>query len=135
MSEPLEGAKPANRLSSIHRRVQVVMMSVVAVAGLIPVAMYLAVLGRVPTVSAARAEHLFATGSSNVVLVDVRPAEEYRAGHLPAAVSWPLDNIREMRGKEDLPPSLEGKNMSMVLAPSKPGKKKTESESAAEEII
>jgi translation initiation factor IF-3 len=32
-------------------------------------------------------------------------------------------------------PSLEGKNMSMVLAPSKPGKKKAESEQTTEETV
>jgi rhodanese-related sulfurtransferase len=29
----------------------------------------------------------------SVVLLDVRPREEYRAGHLPAAVSTPIDDL------------------------------------------
>ena len=32
----------------------------------------------------------------NTVLVDVRPEEEYRQGHLPGAVSMPLDRLSEL---------------------------------------
>lgn len=36
-----------------------------------------------------------AAGRGQIVLIDVRPHEEYAAGHLPHAVSMPLDTIRE----------------------------------------
>ena len=40
-----------------------------------------------------RDELLAATDAGHVVVVDVRPAEEYAAGHLPGAVSIPLDEL------------------------------------------
>jgi rhodanese-related sulfurtransferase len=33
-------------------------------------------------------------GEGSVVLVDVRPAEEFRAGHIPGAISMPIDEFR-----------------------------------------
>jgi rhodanese-related sulfurtransferase/predicted transcriptional regulator len=32
--------------------------------------------------------------AGEVTVVDVRPAEEYRAGHIPGAISMPVDNIK-----------------------------------------
>jgi len=40
-----------------------------------------------------------------VTLLDVRPAEEYRAGHLPGAISVPLDRLETHLG--DLDPNRE----------------------------
>jgi rhodanese-related sulfurtransferase len=41
-------------------------------------------------------------GNNEVVLLDVRPAVEYQAGHLPEAVSIPLDELE--RRLHELPP-------------------------------
>lgn len=43
--------------------------------------------------------------SGEVTLLDVRPREEYRAGHLPGARSIPLDELPARRG--ELPPDRE----------------------------
>jgi rhodanese-related sulfurtransferase/DNA-binding transcriptional ArsR family regulator len=40
-----------------------------------------------------REELLAASTAGHVVVVDVRPADEYRAGHVPGAVSIPLDEL------------------------------------------
>jgi rhodanese-related sulfurtransferase/DNA-binding transcriptional ArsR family regulator len=40
-----------------------------------------------------RDELLAASGAGDVVVIDVRPADEYAAGHLPGAVSIPLDEL------------------------------------------
>jgi rhodanese-related sulfurtransferase/DNA-binding transcriptional ArsR family regulator len=40
-----------------------------------------------------RDELLAASGAGDVVVIDVRPADEYAAGHLPGAVSIPLDEV------------------------------------------
>jgi len=40
--------------------------------------------------------------SGDVVLLDVRPAEEYQAGHLPEAISIPVDELE--RRLNELPP-------------------------------
>jgi len=41
-------------------------------------------------------------GSGEVILLDVRPAAEYDAGHLPGAISIPLDEVA--RRLDELPP-------------------------------
>jgi len=41
----------------------------------------------------------------DVVVVDVRPEDEYRAGHIPGAVSIPLEELE--RRLEELPPDRE----------------------------
>lgn len=45
-----------------------------------------------------RAELLRRTEAGEVVLLDVRPVEEYRAGHLPEAVSVPAETLPEIIG-------------------------------------
>jgi len=40
-----------------------------------------------------RAELLAASGAGQVVVLDVRPRDEYAAGHLPGAMSIPLDEL------------------------------------------
>ena len=40
-----------------------------------------------------------AAGRGQIVLIDVRPAEEYAAGHLPNAVSMPLDELEARMGE------------------------------------
>jgi len=42
-----------------------------------------------------REELLRRARAGSVVVIDVRPAEEYRAGHIPGALSVPLDELRE----------------------------------------
>jgi len=42
-----------------------------------------------------RAELLAASDAGQVVVLDVRPGEEYAAGHLPGAISIPLDELTE----------------------------------------
>jgi rhodanese-related sulfurtransferase len=46
-----------------------------------------------------------ARGKGGVVILDVRPQEEYEAGHIPGAVSMPL---AELRGRiDELPPEAD----------------------------
>jgi rhodanese-related sulfurtransferase/DNA-binding transcriptional ArsR family regulator len=47
------------------------------------------------TEQVSRAELLQRVSSGQVIVVDVRPPEEYAAGHIPAAVSIPLDELAE----------------------------------------
>jgi len=53
-----------------------------------------------------RREELLERATTGTVLVlDVRPAEEYRAGHIPGAMSVPLDRLEQRLA--DLPPDKE----------------------------
>lgn len=55
-----------------------------------------------PTEQVSRAELLDRVNAGQVTVVDVRPREEYAAGHIPAAVSIPLDELADRLA--DLPP-------------------------------
>lgn len=51
--------------------------------------------GTDPLEPVSRAELLSRLGSGDVLVLDVRPEAEYRAGHLPGALSVPLPALRE----------------------------------------
>ncbi|MGH2761848.1 MAG: ArsR/SmtB family transcription factor [Thermoleophilaceae bacterium] len=53
----------------------------------------------------SRDELLMRLGRNDVVLVDVRPSEEFDAGHIDGAVSIPLDELDERLA--ELPPDSE----------------------------
>lgn len=52
-----------------------------------------------------REELLRRVGSGRATVIDVRPAEEYAAGHIPGAISIPVDELAERLA--DLPPDQE----------------------------
>jgi rhodanese-related sulfurtransferase len=116
MNEQLDNLKSVNQAASAHHRIRMVMFFVVAIAGLIPVGIYSVFFGRVPTISAEKAERLLTENSSAVVLVDVRPADEYRIRHLPAAISWPLEKIQSVRNQTNLPAEMKGKKLLLICA-------------------
>lgn len=62
-------------------------------------------LGDTDTAQVDRAELLRRVGGGSAVLVDVRPAIEFAAGHIPGAVSIPLDELAERL--TDLPADQE----------------------------
>ena len=53
----------------------------------------------------SRDELLARVDAGGVVVLDVRPAEEYRAGHIPGAVSIPLERLGARLA--ELPPDVE----------------------------
>jgi DNA-binding transcriptional ArsR family regulator/rhodanese-related sulfurtransferase len=53
----------------------------------------------------SRAELIAATKAGGVVVLDVRPSDEYEAGHLKGAVSIPLDELAERLS--EIPPDAE----------------------------
>lgn len=52
-----------------------------------------------------RDELLAASAAGEVVVLDVRPGDEYAAGHLPGAISMPLDELAERIS--DIPADVE----------------------------
>ena len=116
MKEQLDNSKSHDSTLSVHRRIVTVMVFVVVVAGLIPLGIFHAFIGHVPTISAEEAEQLMADNSAAVALVDVRPSKEYRQGHLPAAFSWPLEKIQSIHNISDLPHELKGKKLLLLCS-------------------
>ena len=53
----------------------------------------------------SRGELLERAKTGTVIVLDVRPAEEYRAGHIPGAMSIPVDQLEQRLA--DLPPDKE----------------------------
>jgi len=58
-----------------------------------------------PAEAVSRAELLRRAAAGEVYVIDVRPAEEYAAGHVPGAVSIPLGELPGRLG--ELPPGTE----------------------------
>jgi len=58
-----------------------------------------------PTEALDREELLHRLKTGQVVILDVRPAEEYTAGHIPGATSIPLDQLADRLG--DLPADVD----------------------------
>lgn len=54
-----------------------------------------AYLGTDDAEEVGREELLARAGAGGVVVLDVRPAEEYAAGHIPGAISIPVDELAE----------------------------------------
>jgi rhodanese-related sulfurtransferase/DNA-binding transcriptional ArsR family regulator len=52
-------------------------------------------LGPEDTAAVGRDELLSRAGSGELTVLDVRPAEEYAAGHIPGAVGIPLDELEQ----------------------------------------
>ncbi|MBC3192195.1 metalloregulator ArsR/SmtB family transcription factor [Pseudonocardia sp. C8] len=62
-------------------------------------------LGPADTEQVSREELLDRVHQGDAVVVDVRPGSEFAAGHIPGAVSIPLDELAERL--DELPPELE----------------------------
>ncbi len=64
-----------------------------------------AYLGEGTAAGLSREELRVRIAAGDVVVLDVRPAEEYRAGHIPGALSIPVDELADRI--EELPDDLE----------------------------
>ncbi len=96
---------------SQQRRTAVV-LAVVACFGLLPILAYWLLVGRAPTVTADEAAELLA--GPDVVLVDVRTAEEFAAGHVSGSHSWPLSEIAALPADAELPPDLRNRTLLLL---------------------
>jgi rhodanese-related sulfurtransferase len=81
---------------------------------LVPLALFWFFFSRVPGVSAAQAKALLNSTNSAAVLVDVRPAAAYSSNHVAGAVNWPFEVIASLTSTNDIPPSLQGKNLLLL---------------------
>jgi thiosulfate sulfurtransferase len=79
-----------------------------------PPTLYWIVCGRIATVTPTKAKALLREEGGAAILVDVRPAETFAAGHIDGAVNWPLQKIMAAAGPADLPDSLRDKTLLLV---------------------
>jgi len=92
------------------------LLAVLAVAGFaLPILLYWLVIGRAPGVSPTAAKRMLAAGSGNVVLVDIRAAEDYEAGHLDGAEGWPFAEIRALDSVKGVPTQFLGGRRLLLL--------------------
>jgi len=95
------------------RGIRVAAIAMIVVAGSVAPVAYRLQIGRVPGVEPEEAAGMLGPGSS-AVLVDVRPAEAYAAGHIDGAQSWPYDRIEAASVAEDVPEALRGKDLLLI---------------------
>ncbi len=88
--------------------------AVALLAGLIPVAIYWAAVGRVPGVGVAEARAELARDPSSVLLLDVRPAARSAAKPIPGAVNVPWPELRGMTTAAELPEGVAGKRVLVI---------------------
>jgi rhodanese-related sulfurtransferase len=87
---------------------------IIAVTGLLPLALYWFLIGSAPTVTADEAIELLATGGRDLVLVDVRDPESYRAEHLVRARNWPYKDILAVESAAEIPNEFRGKRLLLI---------------------
>jgi rhodanese-related sulfurtransferase len=86
----------------------------VATAGILPLALYWLVIGRVPSVDPFVASDYLRTEHDHAVLVDVRDVAEYDASHLEGSVNWPLSQIASGPPLGTMPEQLHGKRLFLI---------------------
>ncbi len=69
------------------------LLGLVIVGGLVPLAFYWALFGRVATITVDEAKQRLKRQGAETVLVDVRRPEAFLAGHLGGAVNWPIETV------------------------------------------
>lgn len=104
-------------MSSMPRAAILLVVAVIGVASVLPPALYWTCVGRVPTRSVREALAELSVPAAAAVLVDVRPADDFRDSHLEAATNWPFADIRALASPDQVPERLRGKTL-LLLCPS-----------------
>ena len=90
------------------------LLGLVIVGGLVPLAFYWALFGRVATITVDEAKQRLKRKGEETVLVDVRRPEAFLAGHLGGAVNWPIETVLALRHADGLPPAFRGKTLLLI---------------------
>lgn len=88
----------------------------ILVLGLLPVGLYRVQTGGARAISPRAAKEMLISRPDAALLVDVRTPAEFGAGHLAAAVNWPLDEILGRTSKDGIPGPFQGKAL-ITLCP------------------
>lgn len=86
----------------------------IILGGSLPIALYWWILGRVPTLSAWEAIEILNRPGENVVLIDARDAKSFEARHLEMAQNWPLEQIRAVSSRDQVPAQLQDKTLLVI---------------------
>jgi rhodanese-related sulfurtransferase len=103
----LESVRRINKLASVA-------VGLTVILGLVPLGLYAATLGSVPTIHAAAALELLGDAGEKAALVDVRPEPAYQERRVSGAISLPLDKVLNLGTAGDLPVELQGKTLLLV---------------------
>lgn len=95
------------------KRLRYLIVALIILGGIVPLLWYAATLGGIATVIPKEAISLL-THRDTVVLIDVRPSNEFERQHVVGAISWPLAHIKALTSFHQLPPSLQGKTLLMM---------------------
>ena len=76
----------------------------------LPLILYWLFFGGIPTVLPDEAKRMLSENAA-AVLVDVRTPEQFAAGHIEAAVNWPLGEIRQTSIPAEVPANLRNKTL------------------------
>ena len=101
-------------MSVVPRTTRLVVVLLSIIGGVLPVAGYWAVLGRVPTATPEEAKEMLTSDPDGAVLVDVRTPEEFAASHIEAARNWPQSEIAALNSAEGLPAEFRGKRLLLI---------------------
>jgi len=86
----------------------------IAVTWLLPLLLFWYFIGRAPTADPDHAKEWLSGADVDYVLVDTREREDYEAGHIEGAVSWPHGQIMALSGKDYIPETLKDKKLLLV---------------------
>ena len=89
-------------------------VTIVTIGSVAPLVLYGALFGHIRTVTPHQAKDLLVGSGDSAVLVDVRPADVFEAGHIDGAVNWPLDDVLAIREAEEVPADLHDKTLLMI---------------------
>jgi len=88
----------------------------ILLGGIAPLVIYWMVFGRGAMVTPSQARQWLDAQDPPAVLVDVRSAEEFRAGHVHGAVHWPREEILTLKSSEEVPSALRDKTLLVICS-------------------
>lgn len=88
------------------------MVVVITVTAILPPILYVGRFGWLGVITPTEAKEGLKRGEA--ILVDVRPADQYKERHIQGAESWPLEEIAKVKSAYDVPPRLQGRPLYLL---------------------
>jgi rhodanese-related sulfurtransferase len=89
-------------------------VGMVLAGGIAPLAIYWLLLGGATTVTPSEAKQRLRQSGDAAVLVDVRSADAFAAGHIDGAANWPLEAILAVERAEQAPVEYRARTLLLV---------------------